>query len=91
MFSANIRFSFDTCSFKNFDLDIFSDVKLADLFVKCEMLFSHSQTSPCFLLVCSTSLLKTVGKREIVLIKQFLLFPQQFLSVWKIFQNFHQI
>ena len=36
---------------------------------------------PWFLCVCSTSLLKTVGKGEIALNEQFLLFPQSFLPV----------
>ena len=50
------------------------------------------QTSPeLLLLVRSTSLLKTLGKGEIVRNKQFLLFPQCFLPVCRTFYHFHQI
>ena len=33
----------------------------------------------------------TVGKGEIALNEQFLLFPQYFLTIWKTFYHFHQI
>ena len=49
------------------------------------------QTSPGFLRVSSTSLLKTVGKGEIALTEQFLFFSQCFLPVWRIFSSFHLI
>ena len=50
------------------------------------------QTSPGFLCVCSTSLLKkTVGKGEIARNEQFLLFLQCFLLVWRTFCHFYQI
>ena len=41
-----------------------------------------------FLCVCSTSLLKTLWKKEN---EQFLLFSQCFLPVWITFYHFHQI
>ena len=41
--------------------------------------------------VCSTGLLENaVGKGEIALNEQFLLFPQRFLPVWRAFCHFHQ-
>ena len=46
---------------------------------------------PRFLRVCSTSLFKTLGKGEIALNEQFLLFPQCFLPFWRTFCHFHQI
>ena len=50
-----------------------------------------SQTSPGFLRVCSTSVLKTLGKGEIARNEQFLLFPQCFLPVWITFCHLYQI
>ena len=45
-----------------------------------------------FLHVCNTpSLLKTLGKGEIAHNKQFLLFPQYFLPIWRTLCHFHQI
>ena len=44
-----------------------------------------------FLHVCSTSLLKTLGKEEIAHKEQFRLFPQCFLPVWRTFCQLHQI
>ena len=53
---------------------------------------TRSQTSPVFLCVGSTSLLKnTVGKGEIARNEQFLLFPQCFLPFWKTLCHFHRI
>ena len=46
---------------------------------------------PWFLHVCSTSLLKTLEKGEIVRNKQFLLLPQCFLPCWRTFCHFYQI
>ena len=46
---------------------------------------------PWFLRVCRASLLKTLGKGEIARDKQFLLFPQCFLPIWRTFYHFHQI
>ena len=45
---------------------------------------------PWFLRVYSTGLLKTLGKGETAHNKQFLLFPQCFLSIWKAFCHFNQ-
>ena len=53
--------------------------------------FNPFSNRPWFLRVCSTSLENTVGKGEIALNEQFLLFPQCFLSVWRTFFHFHQI
>ena len=50
-----------------------------------------SKTSPGFLRVCRTSLLKTLGKGEITPYEQFLLFPLCFLPAWITFYHFHQI
>ena len=44
-----------------------------------------------FLHVCSTSLLKTLGKREIACQEQSLLFPHCFLPIWRSFCHFLQI
>ena len=44
---------------------------------------------PWFLHACSISLLKTLGKGEIACDKQFLLYPQCFLPVWRTFHHFH--
>ena len=49
------------------------------------------QNKPWFLHVCSTSLLKTVGKGEIARNEQFLLFQQCFLPLWRTFFHFRQI
>ena len=46
---------------------------------------------PWFLHVCSTNLLKTAGKGEIVCHEQFLLFPLCFLPAWRTFWHFPQI
>ena len=43
-----------------------------------------------FLRVCSTSLLKTLGKGEIAHNEQFLLFPQCFQPFWRTIPHFHQ-
>ena len=45
--------------------------------------FNPFPNKPWFLCVCSTSLMKTVGKGEIARDEQFLLFPQCFLIIWK--------
>ena len=47
--------------------------------------------NPWFLRVCSTSLLKTLGKGEIAHNELFPLFLQRFLSVWWTFCHFHKI
>ena len=46
---------------------------------------------PCYLRVCSTRLLKTLGKGEIARNDQFLLFPQCFLAFWIAFSHVYQI
>ena len=46
---------------------------------------------PWSLRVCSTSLLKTVRKGEIAHNKQFLLFLQFFLPIWRTFSYFNQM
>ena len=46
---------------------------------------------PWFLRVCSTRLLKTLGRGEIACNEQFLYFPQYFLSILRTFCHFHQI
>ena len=50
-----------------------------------------SQTSPGFYGLQYKSFVNTVGKGEIARYKQFLLFPQCFLPVWKTFFHFNQI
>ena len=50
----------------------------------CRHILTLSQTSP----VCSTSLLKILGKGEIAHDEQFLLFLRCFLPVWKTFCQF---
>ena len=52
--------------------------------------FNSFPNKPWFLRVCSTSLLKTVGKEEIARNEQFLFFPQYFLLVWRTFCHFDQ-
>ena len=54
-------------------------------------IFHPFPNKPWLLRVCSTSLLKTVGKEEIARNEQFLLFPQHFLPFWRTFCHFHQI
>ena len=50
-----------------------------------------SQTSPGFYVSAVQAFLKnTEGKGEIARNKQFLLFPQCFLPVWRTFCHFHQ-
>ena len=46
---------------------------------------------PWFLILCSTSLFKTVGKGEIAGNEQFLHFSQCFLPVWRTFYHFHHL
>ena len=53
-----------------------------DNYVKGTLAFS--QTSPGFYVSAFKVLLKTLGKGEIVHNKQFLLFPQCFLTIWKL-------
>ena len=53
--------------------------------------FNPFPNKPWFLRVCSTSLLKTLGKGEIAPNEQFLLFAQCFLPAWKTFYHFPQI
>ena len=53
--------------------------------------FNPFPNKPWFLRVCSTSLLKTMGKGEIARYEQFLLFPQCFLPVWRAFCHFHEM
>ena len=55
------------------------------------VLLNPFPNKPWFLRVCSTSLLKTLGKGEIARNEQFLLFPQCFLSIWETFCHFHQV
>ena len=59
-------------------------------FVICKR-FNPFPNKPLFLRVCSQSLLKTLWEEEIAQNKQFLLFPQCFLSIWKTFCHFHQL
>ena len=49
------------------------------------------QTSPAFYVSAVQVFWKNCGKGEIVRYKQFLLFPQCFLPVWKTFSHFQQI
>ena len=44
-----------------------------------------------FLFVCSTSLLKTLGKVEVAHNEQFLLFSQRFLPFWRFFHHFIEL
>ena len=53
--------------------------------------FNPFPNKPWFLRVCSTGLLKTLRKEEIASNKQFLLFPECFLPIWRTFCHFHQI
>ena len=53
--------------------------------------FNPFPDKPWFLRICSTSLENSVGKGEIALKKQFLLFPQHFLTFQKTFHHFHQL
>ena len=55
---------------------------------KCDL--TLSQTSPDFTYLQSESIKNTVGKGEIARNKQFLLFPQCFLSVGRTICHFHQ-
>ena len=50
-----------------------------------------SQTSPDFYVSAVQVLENTLGKGEIAPNKQFLLFPQCFLHVWRTFCHFHLI
>ena len=57
--------------------------------VFCRCLLTLSQTSPGFLPVSSISLLKTLWKKETLLLMSH--FPQCFLPHWRTFCHFHQI
>ena len=73
--------------FLNFQCDTLQERKVTN-----ELMHWPFLNKPLFLLVCITSLLKTMlGKWEIVHNKQFLLFPPCFLPFWRTFCHFHQI
>ena len=63
-------------------------VKICKIFI-C-LLINPSPNKPWFLLVCRTSLLKTLWEKE-RLLEQSLLFPPYFLPIWITFCYFHQI
>ena len=65
----------------------FHGVSYTCILHSCFPTLTLSQTSPGFY----ESFENTVGKGEIACNKQFLLFPQCFLSFWKTFCHFHQI
>ena len=52
---------------------------------------SLSQTSPGFYVSALNSFENTVGKGEIALNEQFLLFPQCFIPMWRTLCHFHKI
>ena len=58
--------------------------------VPAEKIFNSFPNKPWFLHVCSTSLLKTLGKGEIARKEQFLLFPWCFIPIWRTFSNCYQ-
>ena len=71
-------------------------IQLVCLFFIRQFFFAFSNLNPFpnkpwFSRVCSTGLLKTLGKGEIARNEQFLLFPQCFLSFWRTCCHFHQI
>ena len=53
--------------------------------------YNSFPNKPLFLRAYIISLSKTLGKGEIAPNKQFLLYPQHFLPLWRIFHHFHQI
>ena len=56
------------------------------------ILFNTFPNKPCFLHVCSTSLLKTLReKKKLLVTSNFSFFPQCFLPVWITFCHFRQI
>ena len=62
-----------------------------DEHIYVEPVLSLSQTSPCFMCLQYKSFENTVGKVEVALKKQFLLFPQIFVPFWRIFHHFNPI
>ena len=60
-------------------------------YANCMLQLSLSQTSPVFTCMHYKSLKSTAGKGEIARNEQFLLFPQGYLPVWRLFCHFHQI
>ena len=56
-----------------------------------QVLLTLFQTSPGFMCLQYNSFKDTVGKGEITCYKQFLLFPQCFLPIWRRLCQFHNI
>ena len=89
----NLKLDKEDVDYKHRSTTVFQNFSTHTTEMKCmEMKDSPFRNRPWFLCVCSTSLLKTLWEKDILLVtSNFSFFPQCYLSILRAFCLFHQI